>query len=542
MSLNPHPRYPGAMAVIMTIALLLGTANLILGDLNQDEGWYLYAATKVSEGRLPYRDYAFTQGPMLPLVYSLATPVITSHGVAGGRAITWLIGFGAALFAAGAARRLGGRAAGIIAFALIMLNVYQGYFTTVVKTYALCSFFLAAGVYFLSRWIGRRQPGWLVATGVVFALAAGTRISTGIVLAVVGLWLLVQPGRWGRLSWLWFGIGGGLTLVAMFVPLYIVAKEGFLFGLLEFHTLREAGSLMSSLVFKGGFVSRLVQSYFVAVILLVLMAGAKWWRPFRGTDSGYHQSDAFQLVRLLWICVAVLTLVHVSAPFPYDDYQVPVYPVLAVALAVSWAYALRAWSGLGYRWSSDKEPADPPFTRWFVWSLVLLCTAASFSSPLNQDWMIAGRDRIWWKIKPSPSLLQLREIAREIREADRSGVLLTQDTYLAVEAGLDVPEGWEMGPFCYYPGITDERATSLHLVNRARLLAEIAGSKATFAAISGYGLSIASPEVQPVDDAEYAGTIAALEQRYELVREVPTFGQAATTLRLYRLRIGVEAP
>jgi len=520
------------MAAAVLIALVLGAANVLLGDLNQDEGWYLYAAREVADGRLPFRDYAFTQGPMMPLVYSLFSSVVREFGVAGGRVVTWLLGLAATLLAVTAARRLGGRAAATITFTLIALNTYQSYFTSVVKTYSLCALFLCAAMYALTRWIESRRIIWIVGTGVALAFAAGTRISSGVLLPLVGCWLLLQTARFGKWSWLWFGLGGGITLIAIFAPFYLMAPEGFVFGLIEYHTLREGGSL----VFKGGFISRLMQAYFVAVILLVFMVSAKVWRPFKGIDSGYHQSDSFQLVRLLWFSVVAMSLVHVVAPFPYDDYQVPVYPVLVVALAVSWSYALRAWSSLGFRWEAVGEPADPPFTKWFVWSLVLVCTAASFSSSINQEWMIAGRDRIWWKIKPTPSLMLLRDIGHEIRSLDQSGDLLTHDTYLAVEAGLKVPRGWEMGPFSYYPELSDERASALHLTNRRLMLDTLATSTATVAAISGYGLSIASPEVKPLADEDRRELINVLEQRYSLDREIPQFGQAHTTLRLYRLR------
>ena len=534
--LIPQPRYSGALAAAVVIALLLGLANLLLGDLNQDEGWYLYAAREVSEGRLPYRDYAFTQGPMMPLVYSVFAPVIRDHGVAGGRVVTWLLGIIALVLATATARRLGGRAAAVMAYSLIALNVYQSYFTSVVKTYSLCALFLCAALYALTRWIDSRRALWLAGAGVALALAAGTRISSGIMLPLVGLWLLFQTKRYGTWSWLWFGLGGGITLLVIFLPFYLIAPEGFTFGLIEYHTKRDGGSLFSSLVLKAGFVSRLVQAYFVAAALLVFMIAAKVWRPFKGIDSGYHQTDAFHLVRLMWLGVIAMTLVHIIAPFPYDDYQVPVYPVLAVALAVSWSYALRAWSSLGFRWSAHNEPSDPSFTRWFVWSLVVVCAAASFASPINQEWMIAGRDRIWWNMKSKPSLLLLREVGREIKAMDQSGELLTHDTYLAVESGLKVPRGWEMGPFSYYPELPDDQAAALHLTNRRSMLETLATSTATVAAISGYGLSVASPQVKPLDPDAARELLTALESRYDETRVVPTFGQAATTLRLYRLR------
>ena len=50
--------------------VVLGAAAVWMGGINQDEGWYLYAANLVAEGKVPYRDFAYTQGPVMPFVYS----------------------------------------------------------------------------------------------------------------------------------------------------------------------------------------------------------------------------------------------------------------------------------------------------------------------------------------------------------------------------------------------------------------------------------------------------------------------------------------
>ena len=86
-------------------AVMLAGASLWLGELNQDEGWYLYAARLVSEGWLPYVDFAHTQPPVMPFVYALAQPLVACCGLAGGRLFTAVLGLGAALAAAGLARR-----------------------------------------------------------------------------------------------------------------------------------------------------------------------------------------------------------------------------------------------------------------------------------------------------------------------------------------------------------------------------------------------------------------------------------------------------
>ena len=53
------------------IFLLSGIVFLFYGKLNMDESWYLYASKLVYQGRLPYRDFAFTQMPLLPYIYGI---------------------------------------------------------------------------------------------------------------------------------------------------------------------------------------------------------------------------------------------------------------------------------------------------------------------------------------------------------------------------------------------------------------------------------------------------------------------------------------
>ena len=145
----------GLSCVAVVAAVILSAANLYLGDLNQDEGWYLYAAQLVASGQWPYVDFAFTQGPVMPLVYALFKPVITAGGLAGGRLITALLGLMAAVLAARLAARLVNTelraSAALTTFILISVNVYQSYFCTVVKTYSLTALLLMLGFLEIGR-------------------------------------------------------------------------------------------------------------------------------------------------------------------------------------------------------------------------------------------------------------------------------------------------------------------------------------------------------------------------------------------------------
>ncbi len=43
-------------AVALVALAVLAAAAVWMGGLNQDEGWYLYAANLVAEGKTPYSD------------------------------------------------------------------------------------------------------------------------------------------------------------------------------------------------------------------------------------------------------------------------------------------------------------------------------------------------------------------------------------------------------------------------------------------------------------------------------------------------------
>ncbi|QBG47505.1 hypothetical protein EGM51_08920 [Verrucomicrobia bacterium S94] len=490
----------GGLSVLL--ALLLSCMNLIHGNLNQDEGWYLYAAKMVFEGQRPYADFAFTQGPVLPKVYGALFPVIEKSGVVGGRLITMMFGLSAAGFAGLLAFRISEKrgVAWIAVFLLIACNVYQSYFTTVVKTYGLTVFFLMAGFYLLSF----RNRMALIFGGALLSLAAGTRLSAGIVLPITGIWLIFQKER--KLDWLWFGIGGGVMLLAVYAPLFFQSPEQAHFGLLGYHTGRDPGGIGTILTLKVGFISRFVQAYLIFTLLTLAVL------VFQPLEKKLEPTAV-----LLWSCGIGISLVHGLAAFPYDDYQAIAYPILAAAAVLT------------------VLPRIEP--RWVVPSLsflLLASIATAFSSPINQEWFVRGRDRIWWKFKEKSDLELLRDAAEIVkRHSPEESVLLTQDTYLAIEAGRSVPHGMEMGPFSYYPDMPTEQAEKLHLLNRDLLLHLLETSSAPVAAFSGYGLSIESPAIAEVGEAERKAFFNLVEMRYQLLDEFPDFGQAHTTLKLY---------
>jgi len=524
--------YGGLFGVSLLAALLLSSGSVLFGNLNQDEGWYLYAAGMMARGFEPYRDFAFTQGPMLPRVYALFYDVVQAQGVLGARVLTALLGLAACGLASGLAARLAlpgwKRFAGLATFMLLGLNAYHAYFSAIVKTYSLCSVFLLGGLLLIAWTDGARRlrdSVLCVAGGLLLALATGTRLSAGAALGAAGIYLLVRD-RSSVARWVSLGVGGLVGLAWVFGRGLLQAPEALRFGLLDYHSLREAPGLAQTLILKAGFLSRLVQGYYPAAVLTALLVIV--WLVLgkgRGASIGKRVGTG-----VLWSAGLAMTAVHLAAPFPYDDYQVMVMPVLTGAVVCSLAGLL-----------VDSSFWTPVRRVWLLLALGFACVLSAGSSPVLQDWMVIGRDRIWWRMKDRPDVLKLRDAGRELKvRLGDDRLLLTQDTYLAVEADAMVPHGMEMGPFCYYPGFTSSEAASAGgVLNREALLDILRSAEAEFAAFSGYGLAIRSPEVTELTPAEQAELRGALEEAYEPVRTVSDFGQGHTPLTIYQRKSSV---
>ncbi len=489
---------------------VLAFASVWLGGLNQDEGWYLYAARLMGEGQMPYADFAFTQGPILPTIYGALGCLWLDGGILAARVLTSLIGLLSLVFAVALARLLvpEGRKnlAGVVTFLLLGNNLYHLYYTSIPKTYALAALFVLVGFYLFALALASARVCLrallLVAAGLSLAFAAGARISLGLLLAVSGVALLVAFRRY-RWSFLWLGLGGflGLALAYGSYLLDVSARDG-LIAAQKYHAAR--GGFDPVLVV--GSLSRLVRWYLPVFVLFGLgLAGAIAAR--RGDARACADSFSHFVWRLALVGFLAVFVVQLLAPFPYEDYQVPVMGLFAVAAV---ALALRAplfdSRALSY--------AVPLLALGLTW-------AGSFGSPLLEGWMTNGQDRFWTRVKEKPELAQLRDMAKVIEAVDPGGkMLLTQDLYLAIETGRKVPKGLEMGPFSI---LSDDEWKNL-----------LSSAPCYVAALSGYTFAIEPPRCAERPLEQQLSYWELLKKRYDLVLKEEAFGQHATTLLILK--------
>lgn len=147
---------------------------LFLGGVNADEGWYLYASKLVFQGQIPYRDFAYTQMPLLPYIYGLPQ-VILFPSIYLGRVTSVLFSTTTLALCILIARRYAGEMGAGLTALLLGTFTYGIYFVSIVKTYALISLLFALVFFVLASNI---PDNWKYIFAVIIALfAAMVRLS-----------------------------------------------------------------------------------------------------------------------------------------------------------------------------------------------------------------------------------------------------------------------------------------------------------------------------------------------------------------------------
>ncbi len=526
--------------IIVLCLLALYAINVVLGPLNQDEGWYLLSAINTAQGMVPYKDFAYTQAPVLPQFYAVFSDIWAPVGVLGGRIFSAILGILGIFFFTVASYCLApkGRkgAAAIMTMALLGLCPVYTYFTAIPKTYALAGLFVGAGVFAL---VSRKRFSFEFAAA-FFALAAGVRLSLGVILAAVGFGLLVFYKRKElRFAWLRFGIAGAIMLGIIFIPVLLQAGDNFIFCQ-TYHMEREAPGFFQRVVLMGGFTSRILQAYF-PMFALALVAGLIVWFtthrqyhtrvPLTGSKAcvlikrfaGWASTTSIEHIFVLIIALAfgATLLIHGTAPFPYDDYQTPGMPLLAILSAVLFAMATRnvAW-----------------YRSLLVLSFVCIGLFA-LASPMCMNWVLERQDRFWFDMQDEPQVLKLKRVGAGLRERlPEDAILFTQDAYLAVEAQRRVAPGLELGPFCMFNELSAEEAALRRVHTPDTMLDALESGQYSFVVVSGYSFAISCPSTERTPDELVAQFYDVLENKYKLIAVEPSFGQCFTELKIYELK------
>ena len=466
--------------------------------VNLDEGWYLWAGKEIYAGRRLYSDFAYTQTPLLPYVYGLVQ-LVFGNGLYVGRILTAVFGFGAGALSAATARRIAGPWAGVFALAFLITTFLVVTSFGYTATYGLTAFLLAAAFYLASRLPPGSRRTWLIAA--CLALATAGRLAVIVVFIPMAAFLIFNAPRGRRVrTVLEFVVAAAVLLGLLLGPFILASGRQMAYDIFGFHMDRTTAEWR-----RGVLVSTLretVRDFTVPVVVYGAAVVDLCIRILRRRSDWQRALADHALELTLAAAVALLFLAHLvprTATTYYNVLQAPMIAILFGALAVRLLRGSR------------------PRLAAAILAILLVVQV------VTQARAIRFYDLTAWP--PVNQVEIVRTAARDLNQTvPPGGKLLTFDPHLALEAGLEMPPGYEMSIFSYRPTWTTEQAQEYRVVNNELLLRDLNNG------VDAVALTQLDEDLLYGDrDALFA----ALYGNYNLASSVPGFDPFRHDLRIY---------
>jgi hypothetical protein len=442
------------VALVLAVALHFVSArwHVLHGGFNADEGFYAIATRSVAQGEMPYRDFGFTQPPLVPYLNALPLRVF-GFGLFSQRAVNggWAaVALGCA--AVWLARRTHPRW-GIALALLFSLSAPWMYFTHLGKTYGVTTLLVMLDAWvFLALPPGPRRNLLLGGLG---ALGFATRLPATPFFAV--LWLLALfPGRLPARTELFAACSGAIAmLVVLALPFAIAAPKAARFWVFDFH---RASVPLKDWSVDWSEIACLAPAVWVLAVAGVAVIALR--RQFTTPEAG---------VVLASLTALAANLLPVGA---YQEYGTPFLLPLAAASLKLLHDALRDRRGV-------------------IGAIALVAIAAhGLTAPLRSTLSQSPRGDLlsrWLPPQAPPYNATLpQEVEAAARLVERSlpadQPFIGPNIILAAETGRFVPRELRMGPFSFTVEIPPERARRLHLVTHETLDAWFADPRVTLLA------------------------------------------------------------
>ncbi len=237
-----------ALVAVLALALGLRLNNLVPAErgllyaADADEGIYATSARLALDGYLPYRDYFCSAPPVgLYLFMAVLAPTSQPWGDSNGfmalRYASVLYGMVTILAVYATASRLGGRATGLLAAALLAMDGWAVAQDRRAMLEAPMNMFSALAILALVVAVQRqsRSVRWYAVSGVLAALAILSKTQGLVIFGALLLTLMLQR-RWRPLVSL--GAAAAATYLLFSLPFLVSAGDDFVRQLIIFQFLR----------------------------------------------------------------------------------------------------------------------------------------------------------------------------------------------------------------------------------------------------------------------------------------------------------------
>ena len=211
--------------MVFLVSLVLRLWLLDKRWINPDEGAHLMDAVLVLDGKVPFRDFASRQPIytyLIATIFNLFGPTLEV-----GRALMLTCSMLTGIFVFLIARSLFEVKAAVLATATYWMLPLEVFNSPIVKTEPMVMLLTSASFFAVVRYCRAERLGWLIASGVLAALAFYVRQSALIIPAVVAIFIPLQTSwRWKIAAKGYVAFAVGYLCVAAIMILYFSTEMG----------------------------------------------------------------------------------------------------------------------------------------------------------------------------------------------------------------------------------------------------------------------------------------------------------------------------
>ena len=219
---------------ILALAGVLIALSIAVRKLNHDEGQYV-AAIELAHFGWPYRDFAYLQTPLQPILLSPLAGLPAGWLLVGARIANGLFGLATVGLVMIALRRRASARSTTMAIVLLLCSEPFLLACSLARNDALPMAFLAGAIVALLRGLDAHRPqAHSAAAGLLLGLASSAKISAAIPAAAAGLFLLIRTRRSGLCPFAVF-IGGVLLGLVPTLVLGLIAPDRFYFDVFAYN-------------------------------------------------------------------------------------------------------------------------------------------------------------------------------------------------------------------------------------------------------------------------------------------------------------------
>jgi hypothetical protein len=319
--------------------------------IDGDEGYYTTAARLVWEGKTPYRDFSYPQGPLLPYIYSwiwavhpqsLVSMRLLSVACGGIAVLVW----GLCLVSL---PRLPAKVA-LGTFAVVLLNPDWVSWNVVVKTFAVSNLLMSIATICFYLALHSERSRWYFAAGLTLGACASARLIYAPLIPSALLWLLQKEWRASNLPYpktLACLAGATCGLLPMIFS-FVRDPRAFFLNNVQYHRLlTEPATFRHAVhVYALAIAILFFSVYLTAEVGLAGVGAASLLKLRRRSDAPYTRED-YQYFELALLMLVVYTVTAFLSFPPADQYfESPLVPFLIPFVAEG----LRVTFQAGTKW------------------------------------------------------------------------------------------------------------------------------------------------------------------------------------------------